>query len=102
MGIDQHLKGRNAISMLLSINISEEELRDFGLQIAQEYLKEVDDYAKSVDGYIPWCYINYADKAQKPLASLLDPTAIKQVALKYDCNGVFQKQVPGGFKISEC
>ncbi|KAI4600337.1 hypothetical protein KJ359_000691 [Pestalotiopsis sp. 9143b] len=101
MGVNQHLKGRNAVSMLLSINVSEEEIREFGYQVAQEYLKEVEDFAKSVDGYIDWTYINYADKAQDPLGSLLDPAAIKAVALKYDPTGVFQKKTPGGFKISD-
>lgn len=101
MGLDQHLRGRNAVSMLLSVNVSEEELRGYGLQLAREYLDEVDAYARSVGGYLPWCYINYSDRAQKPLASLLDPGAIRGVAEKYDRDGVFQKQVPGGFKISE-
>jgi hypothetical protein len=144
MGLDQHLKGRNAISLLLSskqswncllllialfqeqvwpnieqklltssynpdqllttsvlVNVSEEEIREFGLQVTREFLKEVDDFAKSVDGYIDWTYINYADKAQDPLGSLLDPKGIKSVALKYDPEGVFQKKTPGGFKISK-
>lgn len=101
MGLNQHLKGRNAISMLLSINISEEGIREFGLQVAQEYLKEVDDFAKSIDGYIDWTYINYADKQQDPLGSLLEPSKIMETALKYDPEGVFQKRTPGGFKISD-
>lgn len=99
MGLDQHLKGRNAISMLMSVNISEEEIRDYGFEVAQEYLKTVDDYAKSVDGYIDWAYINYADKMQNPLASMLSPSDIKATAEKYDPEGVFQKRTPG-FKIS--
>lgn len=102
MGIDQHLRGRNAVSMLLSVNVSEEGLREYGLQLAREYLGQVEDYARSVDGFVPWYYVNYADRAQNPLASLLDPQAIKRVAEKYDVEGVFQKQVPGGFKIFEC
>lgn len=99
MGLDQHLKGRNAISMLMSVNISEEEIRDYGFEVARQYLKEVDDFAKSVDGYIDWAYVNYADKLQNPLASLLNPADIKATALKYDPEGVFQKRTPG-FKIS--
>lgn len=79
MGIDQHLKGRNAVSMLLSVNVSEEDLKDYGLRLAREYLDQVEEYAKFVGGYVPWCYVNYADKAQKPLASLLDPPAIRVV-----------------------
>lgn len=100
MGLDQHLKGRNAISMLLSINTSEDEIRELGQKLAREYVKEVNDFAKSLDGYIDWAYLNYADQYQNPLASLEDPAAINKVALKYDPEAVFQKRTPG-FKISQ-
>ncbi|KAI1337167.1 FAD linked oxidase [Xylariaceae sp. FL0016] len=69
MGLDQHLKGRDAISMLLSINIT--------------------------------TYINYADKTQDPMGSLLNPEGIKKTALKYDPQAIFQTRTPGGFKISD-
>jgi len=95
MGLDQHLKGRNAISMLLSINTSEDEIREFGQQLARDYVRDVEDFAKSLDGYIDWRYLNYADERQNPLASLLNPDAIKETALKYDPEGVFQKRTPG-------
>jgi hypothetical protein len=102
MGLDKALKGRNAILVLLSIKISEDDIRELGFQVAQDYLKEIDDYAKSVDGYIDWTYINYADKTQSPLSTLSDPAAINVTALKYDPEGVFQKRSPRGFKISDC
>jgi len=95
MGLDQHLQGRNAISMLLSINTSEDEIREFGQQLAREYVRDVNDYAKSLDGYIDWAYLNYADELQNPLASLQNPAAINEVALKYDPEAVFQKRTPG-------
>lgn len=101
MGLDKALKGRNAILALISINTSEEDIRELGLQVAQEYLNEIDEYAKSVDGYIDWTYINYADKSQDPLRTLSDPTTLKATALKYDPEGVFQKKTPG-FKLSRC
>ncbi|EFX04920.1 FAD linked oxidase [Grosmannia clavigera kw1407] len=88
------------LSMLLSVNVSEEEICDYGYEVAKEYLKEVDDYAKSVDGYIPWTYFNYADKAQNPMAKLLDPENLKAVAAKYDPEGIFQTRTPG-FKVSQ-
>lgn len=95
MGLDQHLKGRNAVSMLLSINTSEDEIRDFGQQLARDYVRDVNDYAKSLDGYIDWAYLNYADELQNPLASLQNPAAINETALKYDPEAVFQKRTPG-------
>lgn len=43
-------RDRNSMSLLLSTNVSEEETREFGLEVAREFLKEVDDFAKSVAG----------------------------------------------------
>ena len=100
MGLEQHLKGRNAVMLLLSINVTEEQIRDYGYEVAQAYLNEVQDYAKSVDGHIPWTYFNYADKAQNPLAGLKDPDNLKAVAAKYDPAGIFQTRTPG-FKVSK-
>lgn len=101
IGLDRHLKGRNAIMMLLSINVSEDEIRDYGMQVAQEFLEGVDTYAKSIDKYIDWTYINYADRAQNPIGSLLDPASLRETARKYDPTGVFQIKTPGGFKVSQ-
>lgn len=100
LGLNEHQKGRNSISMLLSINVSEPELVEYGLEVSKQYLKDVDDYAKSIDACIPWMYLNYADKDQNPLAHLLEPEKLKSVALKYDPEGVFQKRTPG-FKVSK-
>lgn len=100
MGLREKLNGRNGIMMLLSINTSEDEIREFGEQLALDYLKDVNDFANSLDGLIDWRYLNYADEHQDPLASLLNPSAIKETAAKYDPDGVFQKRTPG-FKISK-
>jgi len=46
--------------------------------------------------------LNYADNTQDPLASYGSASVkkMKAAAKKYDPSGVFQKLVPGGFKIS--
>lgn len=46
-------------------------------------------------------YLNYADKQQNPIASY-GPGNVAQLQAtnkKYDPNGMFQKQAPGGFKL---
>jgi len=50
---------------------------------------------------IPYQYLNYADKSQDPIASYgADVKArLQQVSKRYDPYGMFQKQVPGGFKL---
>lgn len=54
--------------------------------------------------YIPHQYLNYADQSQNPIESC-GPRAKARLqaaraaaSRKYDSDGVFQKQVPGGFK----
>lgn len=49
-----------------------------------------------------YVYLNYADKSQDPLRGYGEQSVkyIRRVAEKYDPHGVFQYQVPGGFKVS--
>ena len=51
--------------------------------------------------YIPFQYLNYADRSQDPIASYgSDVKArLQTVSKKYDPEGLFQKAVPGGFKL---
>lgn len=46
-------------------------------------------------------YLNYADRSQDPLGSYGAQSLefLKRTSAKYDPSGVFQKRVPGGFKI---
>ena len=46
-------------------------------------------------------YINYADPSQDPIRSytVQNVQRLKAASKKYDPKGVFQKQVPGGFKL---
>ncbi|KAL4913345.1 hypothetical protein BDW62DRAFT_220801 [Aspergillus aurantiobrunneus] len=67
-----------------------------------EALDELDEYAKSIGKYNEYVYLNYADGTQNPLRGYGDESLefIRDVAQRYDPDGVFQKQVPGGFKYS--
>ncbi|KAJ0159732.1 Bifunctional solanapyrone synthase [Colletotrichum tanaceti] len=62
----------------------------------------IEAFAASVGGDVNWRYLNYADPSQNPLKTYGDANVdfIRQVASKYDPEGVFQKRIPGGFKIS--
>jgi hypothetical protein len=44
-------------------------------------------------------YLNYAGRRQDPIGSYGTKDQLRKVSKKYDPNGVFQKQVPGGFKL---
>lgn len=64
--------------------------------------QELKDYYISEGIDVEWEYLGYADGSQDPL-STVGPENIqlfKDVAAKYDPEQVFQKRVPGGFKVS--
>ncbi|KAF1846474.1 FAD-binding domain-containing protein [Cucurbitaria berberidis CBS 394.84] len=71
----------------------EEALKDF--------LKLIEGLAKDEGVLHRYKYLNFAASFQDPLASYgqEQKDTLREVAEKYDPEGVFQKQVPGGFKL---
>ncbi|PWY85006.1 FAD-binding domain-containing protein [Aspergillus heteromorphus CBS 117.55] len=63
---------------------------------------EMDEYAKSTGAYNEFIYLHYAGRTQNPLRGYGRDNVefMRQVSRKYDPQGVFQRLVPGGFKIS--
>ncbi|KAK6443510.1 hypothetical protein LTR95_000337 [Oleoguttula sp. CCFEE 5521] len=57
--------------------------------------------AKKLGVTNPYLYLNYAAPWQDPIAGYgaANVAALKAASAKYDPSGVFQKQVPGGFKL---
>lgn len=76
------------------------------LAVAQAELNRmtarVKQAAKSLNGDIDLVYLNYADATQDPIGSYGSANVqfIRDVAARYDPLGVFQRRIPGGFKIS--
>lgn len=82
----------------------EEEADDGVFQrLTEESLNELDEYARDAGKYNEYVYLNYADGSQNPLGGYGDESVeyMRKVAQRYDPDGVFQTQVPGGFKVSE-
>ncbi|KAI0376816.1 hypothetical protein F5Y04DRAFT_273468 [Hypomontagnella monticulosa] len=63
---------------------------------------QVKEFAKSVNGDLDFIYLNYADASQDPIGNYgaANIQHMRDMAAEYDPTGVFQKRVPGGFKIS--
>lgn len=80
---------------------ADDEVVQNGLEAIVEKHVEI---LKHAGVYIPFQYLNYADKAsQDPIASYgADVKArLQAVSKKYDPAGIFQTKVPGGFKLFE-
>ena len=80
---------------------------DASVQVATAALKSmserIDRFVAEVNGEIAFRYMNYATEDQDPLGSYGEANVrfMKDVAARYDPNGVFQTRLPGGFKLSE-
>ncbi|CEJ89643.1 hypothetical protein VHEMI05474 [[Torrubiella] hemipterigena] len=76
-------------------------LDDMVSDARQTFLDKANQIAKANGADSPFVYINYAGYNQNPLCGYGKENVdfLRQVANKYDPSGVFQKQMPGGFKI---
>lgn len=70
-------------------------------QTASKMLRDANEIARGMGLLHRFQYINYADPSQNPIASYgaANVGRLKAASRKYDATGVFQKQVPGGFKL---
>ncbi|CCF33287.1 FAD binding domain-containing protein [Colletotrichum higginsianum] len=59
-------------------------------------------FADLNDASTPWRFLNYVNPAQDPIKSYGEENVkfLKEVAAKYDPQGIFQTRVSGGFKLS--
>ncbi|GME33896.1 FAD binding domain containing protein [Neofusicoccum parvum] len=101
LGLDRF--DENAILFLVDLGWKGAEFDGAFEGAAQKLTDDIDEFAKSIGKGNEWIYLDYAYKTQKPLESYgaANVEKIRKVAAKYDPDGVFQKLVPGGFKVSK-
>jgi hypothetical protein len=63
----------------------------------------IQEFATKQGTAVDYLYLNYADKDQDPLSAygVKNVRFMKQVAKKYDPFEIYQRLLPGGFKISD-
>ncbi|PWY96282.1 FAD-binding domain-containing protein [Aspergillus sclerotioniger CBS 115572] len=93
----------NLIQLLFDYSWDNQDDDDLFRRLGESILGELNEFAKSIGADNEYVYLNYADKSQNPLKGYGEKNIefISRVAKQYDPDGVFQIQVPGGFKISE-
>ncbi|PYI01314.1 FAD-binding domain-containing protein [Aspergillus sclerotiicarbonarius CBS 121057] len=93
----------NLIQLLFDYSWDNQDDDALFCRLGESILEELNEFAKSIGADNEFVYLNYADKSQNPLKSYGEENIefISRVAKQYDPDGVFQVQVPGGFKISE-
>lgn len=100
MGMDQN--DGNALLWLSAVSVKKLEHEALVHRKTAAMTGELQRYAESISALAPWIYINYADPSQDPLASYGEENLefMRIVSAKYDPAGLFQKRVPGSFKLS--
>ena len=70
-------------------------------EIASKFIADVEILAREKGVYHRFVYLNYADRTQSPIDGYgeANKARLQAVSRKYDPQGLFQKGVPGGFKL---
>ncbi|KAK7751514.1 hypothetical protein SLS62_006601 [Diatrype stigma] len=71
------------------------------LAVLQRTLETIEKEAEARGQRVPYTYLNYASKFQDPFSSYGQENKrfLQDVSRKYDSDGLFQSNVPGGFKL---
>ena len=72
-------------------------------RLADQVMTNLTSYLREVDALRDFQYINYSFEDQDPLGGYGEIALgkIRSASRKYDSSGVFQKLVPGGFKLAD-
>ncbi|KAI1265877.1 FAD-binding domain-containing protein [Xylariaceae sp. FL1019] len=91
----------NAVILLAGASWTEPSSSEIGQSLAPLVVRAMDDAAAEAGGLHRFKYMNYADPKQKVFQSYGEANAkfLKDTSRKYDPKRIFQRQVPGGFKL---
>lgn len=73
----------------------------FVQQTAQTIMHKANEAARDMGLLHKFVYLNYANQVQDPISTYgrENVASLRAAATRYDPQGVFQRQVPGGFKL---
>lgn len=93
----------NAVMFQVQHMINGVEQEKLARERMVKFRETIKQYSVEQDAAVEWEYLNYADFTQDPLSTYGKENVdyLKEVATKYDPEGVFQTRMPGGFKISK-
>ncbi|KAI0124989.1 hypothetical protein BJ170DRAFT_696539 [Xylariales sp. AK1849] len=99
LGLDSNKGGLVIVGV--AVGWADESNDALATQVAQEIIADINAQAKKLDEHFDLIYLNYAMDWQNVIPSYgtENVAKLKHVSRKYDPKGVFQKNVPGGFKL---
>jgi hypothetical protein len=101
LGLERY--SENFIMYQSYLSWSEAKDDELFISLGRSLTEGIRRFAERKGTAVDYLYLNYADKDQDPLSSYgVDKVQfMKAVAQKYDPFGIYQKLLPGGFKISQ-
>lgn len=89
------------VNVLLSIQWGKASDDDAINKTARDLFATAEAASKAIGTYNPYLYLNYAADFQNPIAGygVANVDNLKKVGKKYDPRQLFQKHIPGGFKL---
>jgi hypothetical protein len=89
------------IVMLLAALWGDTALNDPVAKTARRMVDDIAEIGRSMELLHEFQYLNYADPSQNPIESYgeVNTERLREASRKYDPKGMFQRQVPGGFKL---
>ncbi|KAL2132715.1 hypothetical protein VTI74DRAFT_3453 [Chaetomium olivicolor] len=93
--------GEDLVMSVITVSYSERTDDEVVREGLRAIVDKHEDILRRQGVYIPWKYLNYADKLQDPIGSYGEEVRarLQAVSKKYDPYGLFQTGVPGGFKL---
>lgn len=91
------------IVMLISALWPNSTFNDVVEKTGRKMIEDIECIARDMGLLHKFQYINYADPSQEPIAGYGRENVefLRQVSRRYDPDGVWQRQVPGGFKLGQ-
>lgn len=102
LGFDPDSAPEKDVVFLQVVLTSEDEKADEGLQVAlKDIITSLEEQIEKEGVKHDFVYLNFAASFQDPFAGYGEERvdALRSVAKKYDPEGLFQKQLSGGFKL---
>lgn len=97
------LEDRSGVLVVAGLTVSWVDSAHDGLveETARAMMDGIEHDAREAGLYDPFLYLNYASAEQKPIEAYGAKSLehLRKVSKRVDPNGVFSRQVPGGFKI---
>ena len=89
------------VLLLLSITWTKSKDDTLINSVAQTLIEDIDHATKAAGLFKSFKYLNYAADFQDPIGGYgaRSKAELRAMSQKYDPNGFFQSQVPGGFKL---